>query len=275
MKKTILAVAVCLSVPVPVMAHGTDLKQPGPDHSKMDHSRPMTVLPVSDGSAPNDIPVPFPEGLHMVDDPLLAKFMLSQFETRPGDGDDPFVWEGEAWIGKDLNKLWLKSEGEKVGGETEEAELQVLYSHAIAPYWDIQAGVRKDFKPVNREWATLTLKGLAPYFFETDAALFIGDEGRTSIRLKAEYEIMLTQKTVLSPEIEINLYGKDDPESGIGSGLSDTSLGLRLRHEFKREFAPYIGVDWTRFYGGTADHVAEDGGDTSDVRWVAGVRIWF
>jgi len=272
MKKKILAL--CLSAPLLAMADG-DMKHRGMDHSRMNHDMLDRALPVSDGSAPADIPVPYPEGLHMVDDPLLAKFMLSQFEKRFGDGDEPLVWEGEAWIGKDLNKLWLKSEGERVGGENEEAELQVLYSRAIAPYWDIQAGFRKDFKPVGREWATIGLKGLAPYFFETDAALFIGEKGRTSIRLKAEYEIMLTQKTVLSPEIEINLYGKDDPESGIGSGLSDTSLGIRLRHEFKREFAPYIGVDWTRFYGGTADHVAEEDGDTSDVRWLAGVRIWF
>jgi len=275
MNNTLLAMALGLVVPALSFASGDDLKHRGMSHAGMKHAAPAATLPVSDGSAPADIPVPYPEGLHMVDDPVLAKFMLSQFETRPGDGDDPFVWEGEAWIGKDLNKLWLKSEGERVSGKTEEAELQVLYSHAIAPYWDVQAGFRKDFKLVGREWATVGIKGLAPYFFETDAALFVGDEGRTSLRLKAEYEIMLTQKTVLSPEIEINLYGKDDPESGIGSGLSDTSLGLRLRHEFKREFAPYIGVDWTRYYGGTADHVAEEGGDTSGLRWVAGVRIWF
>ena len=275
MKKTLMATALYLAIPAFAFAAGDDLKHQGMDHSKMNHAAPKAALPVSDGSAPDDIPVPYPQGLHMVDDPVLAKFMFSQLEIRPGDGDDPFVWEGEAWIGKDLNKLWLKTEGERVGGKTEEAELHVLYSHAIAPYWDVQAGFRRDFKPVTRDWAPVGIKGLAPYFFETDAALFVGEEGRTSVRLKAEYEIMLTQKTVLSPEIEINVYGKDDPESGIGSGLSDTSLGLRLRHEFKREFAPYIGVDWTRYYGGTADYIAEEGGDASDVRWVAGVRIWF
>ncbi len=275
MKKALLATALYLTIPALAFAAGDGLKHQGMDHSKMHHAAPKATLPVSDGSAPDDIPVPFPEALHMVDDPLLAKFMFSQLEIRPGDGDDPFVWEGEARIGKDLNKLWLKTEGERVGGKTEEAELHLLYSHAIAPYWDVQAGFRRDFRPVTRDWATIGIKGLAPYFFETDAALFVGEEGRTSVRLKAEYEIMLTQKTVLSPEIEINVYGKDDPESGIGSGLSDTSLGLRLRHEFKREFAPYIGVDWTRYYGGTADYIAEEGGDTSDVRWLAGVRIWF
>ncbi len=274
MKKHLLILALGMMFPWIAQAD-SDLKHAGMDHGMRHERSPDASLPVSDGSAPGDIPVPFPQGLHMVDDPLLAKFMLTQFERRYADGDDPLVWEGEAWIGKDRNKLWFKSEGERVGGSTEEAELQVLYSHAIAPFWDIQAGVRKDFKPVGREWATIGIEGLAPYFFETEAALFLGDKGRSSVRLRAEYELLFTQKTILTPEVEVNLYGKDDPQSGIGAGLSDTSLGLRLRHEFKREFAPYIGVDWTRYYGATADYVAEEGGDTSDLRWVAGVRIWF
>lgn len=249
-----------------------------PEHEAMGHckSSDTPAIPVSDGSAAQDIPMPFPGAMHMEDDPTLTKVMINQLEIRKADqGDNPLAWEAEAWVGKDLNKLWLKTEGEKVGSKVEEAELQVLYSRAVAPYWDVQAGVRKDFKPEGREWATVGVKGLAPYFFETDAALFVGDDGRTAARLKGEYEIMLTQKTVLSPEAEINLYGKDDPAMGIGSGLSDASAGLRLRHEFKREFAPYVGVNWSKKFGKTADFSRADGEKTEDTQFVAGVRLWF
>lgn len=248
------------------------MEQGGMDHSQ--HQMPM--IPVSDGSASEDIPVPFPGAMHMEDDPLLTKVIIDQLEVRDSDEEDnPVVLEAEAWIGKDLKKLWLKTEVEQVGDETEEAELQILYSKAVAPYWDFQAGVRMDFEPEGREWLAVGFKGLAPYFFETDAAVFIGDEGRTAARLSAEYEMMLTQKTVLSPEFEINLYGKDDPEIGIGSGLSDASVGLRLRHEFKREFAPYIGVNWSKSFGQTADFAKDEGEDTSDTVFVAGIRAWF
>lgn len=246
--------------------------QQGMDHSQ--HQKPM--LPVSDGSATEDIPMPFPGAMHMEDDPLLTKVIIDQLEVRDSDEEDnPIVLEAEAWIGKDLKKLWLKTEVEQVGDETEEAELQILYSKAVAPYWDFQTGIRLDFEPDGREWLAIGFKGLAPYFFETDAAIFIGDEGRSAARLSAEYEMMLTQKTVLSPEFEINLYGEDDPEIGIGSGLSDASVGLRLRHEFRREFAPYIGVNWSKSFGQTADFARDEGEDTEDTVFVAGIRAWF
>jgi copper resistance protein B len=251
-------------------------------HKAMDaatttHRQHQTArLPVSDGSAPEDIPMPFPNTMHMNDDPLLSKVMINQLELRQADqGDNPIAWEAEAWLGKDLHKLWLKTEGEKVGDTLEEAELQLLYSRAIAPYWDLQTGIRQDFKPEQRTWASLGVKGLAPYFFETDAAIFVGEHGRTAARLSGEYELMLTQKTVLAPEAEINIYGRDDPAMGIGSGLSDASVGLRLRHEFKREFAPYIGVNWSKKVGKTADYARAEGETTEDTQFVAGVRLWF
>lgn len=244
------------------------------DHSTMDHSKNKPSIPVSDGSLDKDIPMPFAVE-KMEDDPLLTKFMLEQLEMHDADGDNPLTWEAEAWIGKDLNKFWLKTEGERLNGKNEDLEVQALYSKAIAPYWDVQMGVRKDFEPVGREWGVIGLKGLAPYYFETDLSLFAGDNGRTAARIQSEYEMMLTQKTVLSPEIEINFYGKDDPEIGVGSGLSDVSVGLRLRHEFKREFAPYIGVEWTKKFGDTADFARADGEDVSDTQLVTGIRAWF
>lgn len=213
---------------------------------------------------------------HEGDDPLLAKVMIDQLEWRDSNATDTYVLEGQAWIGKDLHKLWLKTDIEYTDGETEEAELQALYSRAIAPYWDVQIGLRQDLKPTpTREWGVIGIEGLAPYYFEIDAALFIGDSGDTAARLSLEYEWMFTQKLVLSPEVSLNFYGQNDSDYQTGSGLSDAKAGLRLRYEIRREFAPYIGVNWTKSFGNTADFVREHGEETSDTQAVAGVRIWF
>ena len=210
------------------------------------------------------------------DDPLVYKVMIDQLETRITDGPNPLVLEADAWVGYDLHKFWFKTDVERVDGETEEAEIQLLYSRAIAPFWDFQAGWRQDIKPKpNRDYLALAIKGLAPYLFEVDAALFIGESGQINARLDAEYEYMLTQKWVLAPELSMNLYRKDDEERGIGSGLSDMSLGLRLRYEIRREFAPYIGVNWNKQFGDTADFSEVEGEDTSDTQIVFGFRAWF
>ena len=210
------------------------------------------------------------------DDPLLTMIKIDQLEVRDAEGPDPIVFEGQGWVGKDLNKLWVKADVEYVNSETEEAEFQLLYGRAIAPYWDLQAGIRHDSRPrPDRNWLAFGVQGLAPYYFEVDAAAFVGEDGHTALRLEAEYEVMFTQKLILTPEIKVNLYGKDDPELERGSGLSDMELGLRLRYELRREFAPYIGVNWTKLFGGTADFARDEGDDTSDVQLVAGIRAWF
>ena len=210
------------------------------------------------------------------DDPLLAMLFVNQFEWRGGDGDDPFVWEVQGWIGKDLNKFWFKTDGEAVSGGTESAEIQALYSRAIAPYWDAQIGWRRDIRPEpNRDWLAVGFEGLAPYLFEMDTALYFGKDSRVAARFEAQYEFLITQRLILTPNIELNIYSKDDPEVGIGSGLSDLELGLRLRYEIRREFAPYIGINWERVYGNTADFVREEGADVTDARVVVGIRAWF
>lgn len=212
----------------------------------------------------------------MEDDPLLGKVMINQLELRSTDGKDPLMWDADAWVGKDLNKIWIKAEGEFVDNKTEESELQFLYSRAIAPYWDFQVGWRGDLKPEpERNWLALGVLGLAPYFFEVDAALFVGENGRTAARLDAEYEMLFTQRLILTPEIELNFYGKDDPTIGIGSGLSDIEAGLRLRYEIRREFAPYIGINWWKKFGTTADFSKVQGKNTSDTQLVVGIRAWF
>ena len=210
------------------------------------------------------------------DDPLLTLLFVDQLEIRTADEDHPLVWDAEGWLGKDLHKLWLKTEGEYVDDAIAEAELQLLYSRAIAPFWDLQVGWRGDLRPTpNRNWLAFGLRGLAPYFFDIDAALFLAENGRSAARLQAEYEILLTQRLILVPDIEFNLYGKDDPANGIGSGLSEIGVGLRLRYEIRREFAPYIGVDWIRRYGQTADYARTAGEEVDDLQLVFGVRAWF
>ncbi len=210
------------------------------------------------------------------ENPTLTKVMINQFESRSADGDDPLILEADMWIGKDLNKLWFKTDVERVNSITNEFELQALYSRAIAPFWDVQMGVRKDFNPKpTRDWLVLGLNGLAPYFFEVDTAIFIGEQGRLGFRLDAEYEILFTQKLILTPDVSINLHSKNDVQTATGSGLSDIQVGLRLRYEFVREFAPYVGFNWNKKYGQTANYARAAGEDISDVQFVIGLRAWF
>ena len=210
------------------------------------------------------------------DDPLLLTVIFDQVEMRDATGDDTFSWDVEGWLGKDLDKFWFKTKGERTGGNTDDAELQFLYTKAIDRYWDFQLGVRYDFEPSpSRSWAVIGIKGLAPYFFDIDAALFIGESGRTAFRFEAEYELLLTQRLILTPDIEISLHAKNDPMTGIGSGLSDIAAGLRLRYEIRREFAPYIGISWSRLFGNTADFARTAGESTSETQLVIGLRAWF
>lgn len=217
------------------------------------------------------------------DDPLLTMVMVDQLEFRQNRDSDAFVLEGQAWIGRDLSKLWFKSELERVDGETEEAEFQALYSRAYSPNWDIQFGLRQDFQFSDDEifskpeltWAVLGFQGLSPYFFEIDSVLFLGENGRSAFRIEAEYELLLTQQLILTPEIEMNFYGQNDPSLGIGSGLSDIELGLRLRYEVKREFAPYIGFNWSKKTGKSASFSRNNGDGSEESQWVIGFRAWF
>lgn len=212
----------------------------------------------------------------MEDDPLLAMVKIDKLEVHETEDGNPWALKADAWIGKDLHKFWLKTEGEIHEGETEEAELQLLYSRAITPFWDLQVGARRDFKPEpERDWLAIGVNGLAPYLFEVDTALFIGKEGRSAFRLDAEYEYLITQRLELIPELEANLYGNDDEELGIGKGLSDLTLGLRLGYVIRREFIPYIGYTWSGLYGDTANYTESAGEDTQSRAWVAGFKAWF
>lgn len=202
-------------------------------------------------------------------------FNLAEYQVR--DGRDGFRWDGEGWFGGDINRLVIKSEGSGAFGEgVEDAEVQALYSRAIGPYFNLQAGVRYDFKPnPSRAYATVGFEGLAPFWFEVEGALFLSNKGDVLGRLEGYYDQRITQRLILQPRAELNLAAQAVPENGIGSGLSDIELGLRLRYEVAREFAPYVGVSWDRKVGDTADFARAAGEARSSTSLVLGVRTWF
>jgi len=253
------------------------------DHSKMNHD---DTLETPGMVHPSFIPVLTDadreaafQGLqgHTVHDKYLAWFLLlDQLEYQNADEGSTLSWEATAWVGNDINRFWFRSEGERTNGVTEDAEIQALFGRAISPWWDVVAGVRQDFKPESPQtWAAFGLQGMALYGFEAEATAFVGEGGQTAVRLEGEYDILLTNRLILQPAAEINFYGKDDPARGVGAGLANTEVGLRLRYEIVREFAPYIGVTWSRAYGDTADMARDEGEDVDEARFVAGIRIWF
>jgi copper resistance protein B len=214
--------------------------------------------------------------MQMDDTARTGMVLFDQLEWRNTAEGNAAVWDAEGWYGGDYNKVWLRSEGERVAGTTQNARADLLWDHTFARWWSVQAGGRQDFGAgPGRTWAAIGIQGLAPYWFSTEATFYVGEQGRTAMRLKSEYELLFTQRLILQPEAEANLYGKADPERQLGSGLSDLEIGLRLRYEMRREFAPYIGVVWSRQFGGTADRVRESGGNPSNIQFVAGVRAWF
>lgn len=214
--------------------------------------------------------------LHMEHgDSINSRVMISLGELQILDGENGYRWEGEAWVGGDLNRFVVKTEGEGAG-ELESAEVQALYSRAISPYFDLQAGVRQDFQSgPKRTYATVGFEGVAPYWFETSGALFLSSKGEVLGRLEGTYDLRLTQRWILQPRVEANFTGQDIPELALGSGVSNIELGLRLRYEIKREFAPYIGVSFDRKFSGTADYARAAGKDVSAKSFVIGLRTWF
>jgi copper resistance protein B len=214
--------------------------------------------------------------MQMDDTERVGKVLLDQFEWRTTSTGAAARWEAQAWYGGDDNKLWVKMEGQRVQSTTQDARVDLLWDRIISRWWDVQAGARHDFGAgPSRTWAAFGVEGLAPYWFDVEATFYVGEESRTSARLRAEYDLLLTQRLILQPEAEANLYGKSDAARQIGSGLSDLEVGLRLRYEIRREIAPYVGLVWSRRFAGTADLARAAGEDPSDVQVVAGVRVWF
>lgn len=213
----------------------------------------------------------------VMDQMPYGKFLIDELELGFADQADSYSWEVDAWYGDDYDKIWFESEGEgRLDGGTEKAEVQLLFSHLISPFFDIQAGLRYDIRPEpGRVFAVFGLQGLAPYWFEVDTALFLSEDGDASLRGEFEYELLFTQRLILTPEFELEIATQDVPEYGVGSGLTSTELGLRLRYQIEREFAPYIGLSYEQLYGETKDFAEADGEETSRTALVVGVRAWF
>ncbi len=251
------------------------------DHAAMGHStkkapdQPRQPIPKL---TQEDRAVAFPDaGGHAAHDNTIQSFMLfNRLEAWDADEGTGTAWEGQGWIGTDLNRLWLRTEGERLEGTTESADVELLYGRSISRWWDLVAGVRSDLEPgSSQNFAGIGIIGLAPYKYEIEATAYVGESGQSAARLEAEYDLLMTNRLILQPLVEMNLYGKDDESRGIGSGLSNVEVGLRLRYEFRRELAPYIGIKWEKAYGTTADFVEAQGESADDSEWVMGLRTWF
>lgn len=289
----------------------TEDVMPTMDHSKMDHGAMSDMksdmsgstgamqgmdhgdMNMQGGSAPSDArdPHAYSGGytlesgpyartgqreLRLADEHNFGALLIDRLERNFTHDGDSTAYDAQAWFGRDYDRLVVKAEGDIVQGNFQDARTELLWGHAIATFWNTQLGVRYDsgVSP-DRGWLAFGAQGLAPYWFELDATAYLGDSGRTALRLEAVYDLLLSQKLILQPRVEINLYGKSDLARDIGSGLSEVQSGLRLRYEFTRQFAPYAGVEWAGKFGGTADFARAAGEKTNEVRWVIGVRFWF
>jgi copper resistance protein B len=291
MKRLTAAMLLLAGVCGPAMAQDHSAHSTAQADMPADGNAPASPEAVPEGIAP---PIPSDHAADALYDPAVmararaamtkenggmtfSQLMIDRLEYSVHKGANGYRWEGEGWVGGDINRLAIKSEGEsEAGGPLESAELQALYSRAIDPWWNIVAGVRQDFRPQpQRTYATVGIEGLAPYWFEVEAQAFLSDKGDAHMRVEGSYDQRITQRLILQPAVEINIAAQDVRELGIGSGVSDIEFGLRLRYEFAREFAPYIGINLERKLGDSADYARAAGEQASATSLVMGVRFWF
>lgn len=248
--------------------HSAQVENPPPQ------ALPLGVPPITDA----DRAAAFPdvEG-HSVHDKAVNYFVLfDQLEWLDNEGHGGVSWDNKGWMGGDRDRFWFRTEGSGDHGRIGGAQAHLLYGRALARWWDLVVGVRQDVRPGRAQtWAAVGVQGLAPYWFEVEATAYVGASGRTQIRLETEYELLLTNRLILQPLVEVEIYGKSDPERGIGAGLSTADAGLRMRYELRREIAPYVGVTWSRKFFGTTDFAKAAGNRSEGARLALGVRLWF
>ncbi|GAC1666776.1 MAG: copper resistance protein B [Steroidobacteraceae bacterium] len=265
--------AVAQDTPMPAMpAHSMPMDQPVADTDRSTHApdRGLERPAASEQFVPPMVP-----GMDMDDASIKHRIWIENLEGVLGKKNG-VVWDGQAWVGEDFDKLWVKSEGSRLGGRTQDAKIEALWSHAILPFWDSQLGVRHDGGGgPSREWAAFGIQGISPYWFDIELTGYFGEEGRTAVRLKIEYDLYLTQRLILKPEIALNAYGKPDRARSVGAGLADGQFELRLRYEFTRRFAPYVGYVYDRKFAGSATLARTAGDPAIDHRVVAGVTFFF
>lgn len=264
----------CALVTLVVVSGGTARAQPTAPPGSAEPAQHYEPPPLTD----EDRKAAFPDvGGHATrDDALHALVLFDRFEWQSVAGASGVRWDNQTWVGRDRGRLWLRSEGRSADGTLEEADAHVLYGRMVARWWDVVAGIRQDLRPGSgRTWAALGIQGLAPYWFEVEATAYVGEGWQTAARLDVDYELRLTQRLILQPRLELNAYGRADPERGLGAGVSSAEPGLRLRYEVRRELAPYLGMAWERRFGGTADFARAAGDNVAGVRIVSGLRWWF
>ncbi|MGZ8162216.1 MAG: copper resistance protein B [Methylobacter sp.] len=277
-----------------------DMKtMPDRDHSGMNHksmdqvSKPATAEPaghgsmsMQGGSPPPDVrdPHAYSDGYdfgllprpHMGDDDNRGSLLVDRLESQTKRNNTSVTYDWQAWYGPTYNRLLIRAEGEIESGTFKNARNELLWAHAVTAYWDTHLGVRYDSgKGTDRGWLAFGVQGLAPYWLYVEATAYVNEQGRTAFRLETEYDLLLTQKLILQPRIEMNIYSRRDDTRDVSSGLSSIEAGLRLRYEILREFAPYVGIEWAGRFGSAADNIRFAGRDAEETRFVAGVRFWF
>lgn len=259
------------------MNHGA---MPMMDHRQMNHATPTSAQPrtplanITDADRRAAFP-PLP-GHQVHDRAINWAVIVDQLEYQHFESSGAVNWNATAWVGGDVDRLWLRSEGEREQGKTHKAELQALWGHAISPWWELVGGVRQDFKPASgQSWAAFGIQGTPLYGLELEATAYAGERQQTALRLEAGYAMLLTNRWILEPTVEMDLFGRNDAGREQGSGLAESEVGLRLRYEISRGFAPYVGVSFNRLHGNRADQAREDGEDIGQTRLVAGVRLRF
>jgi copper resistance protein B len=238
-----------------------------------------TALLAAGSTAAQETPqsgAPAEWAMPMLEPQILTFIQAERLEGRASAGEKGYLLDLQGWVGTDSSKFWGKVEGHGVvDGKVEEVELQALYSHMISPFFDLQVGVRQDVTlDASRAHAVVGVQGLAPYWFEVDAAAFVSQYGDVTARLEAEYELLFTQRLVLQPRVELNAAFQEVEALRLGSGLSSVEAGVSLRYELRREFAPYVGVSWRQSLGGTANFARAAGERSAGTSFLAGVRIW-
>ena len=252
---------------------GLTIDDPADHGSGPPPSQDPAMPPITDADRAAAFPDVDVATLH--DDSVNGLVRVDQLEWRSGETDAVDV-DVTGWIGGDRDRLWFRAEGQAEDGELGDAEAHLFYGRAFARWWDVVVGLRQDVRPGPAQtWLALGVQGLAPYWFEVEATGYLGANGQTAARLEAEYELLFTNRLVLQPLVELNLYGKTITERGIGAGVSAFDAGLRIRYEIRREFAPYLGVVWTRAFGDTAAFARAAGETTGGRRFVAGLRLWY
>jgi len=207
-------------------------------------------------------------------------FQLEEFEHRVGDeSEELLVWNGDSFVGTDELKLRWLSEGEydTDASQFETLENRLVLQMPITDFLDVKAGIRADTpKGRSRLYGVLGVTGLLKQWIEVDADLFVSDVGDASVRLDAEYELLLTNRITLTPSADLNVAFSDDRKMEIGSGFSSAEVGLRLSYDiYDRLLSPYVGVVWERKFGNTADLAREDGEDVEAWVFAIGMKVLF